>query len=263
MKHGILHLEDVIGQVLGHGNNGSYSSGIASGGSMTNCYYNSGLFRPTADVSDPRWSTGRLTGEQFANRASFKNWDFDNVWIMTEEGYPELRIFLDNEEITRLEGLPINGGTYSLTSVTPIGLSGVGDRNDCLRAYAIDGDESTCWYGNTYGKADYNFNFTFDKAYRFFCFSIVGGNPESVPCGNGYHYVLYGGNDSADGDTGWTELYRCDQTGEIARFGEFRGDDLCIYKSNNISYKYLRLVMGPNDAGKFIPTLREISFKTY
>ena len=263
MRHGILHLEDAIGQVLGHGNNGSYSSGIASGGSMTNCYYNSGLFSPTADVSDPRWTTGRLTGEQFANRDSFKNWDFENVWIMTEEGYPELRIFLSDEEIRRLEGLPINGGTASLITVVPTALSGVSDRSDLPREHAIDGNVSTGWYGNTYGKSDYNFNFTFDKAYKFFSFSIVGSNPESIANGAGYHYVLYGGNDSADGDTGWTELYRCDNTGEVARFSNFEGNDLNIYKSINPSYKYLRLVMGPNNAGNYIPILREISFKSY
>ena len=66
------------------------------------------MFTPTADVSDPRWTTGKLTAEQFANKASFQNWDFDNVWIMTDQGYPELRIFLSDEEIARLENLPIN-----------------------------------------------------------------------------------------------------------------------------------------------------------
>ena len=251
-------------------NNGSYSGAISAGTSTyeesRDCHYNKSLFYPSnsTEAADKRWSGwGGLNADQFANKSCFPNWDFDNVWIMSDQGYPELRVLLSDEEIRRLEGLPINGGTASLVNVVPTSLSGVAARSDCPKEYAIDGNESTGWYGSTYGKSDYNFNFTFDKAYRFFSFSIVGANPESIANGAGYHYVLYGGNDSADGDTGWTELYRCDNTGEVARFTTFRGIDLNIYSSKNVSYKYLRLVMGPNNAGNYIPTLREISFKSY
>ncbi len=57
---------------------------------INDCYYDSNKYgRKVQSIY------GRpLTTSQFANQNNFKNWDFENTWIM-KDGYPELRIFVD------------------------------------------------------------------------------------------------------------------------------------------------------------------------
>lgn len=56
---------------------------------INNCYYDESKFKETSNKHGTP-----LTTAQFANKDNFKNWDFENVWIM-KDGYPELRIFVD------------------------------------------------------------------------------------------------------------------------------------------------------------------------
>ena len=90
-----------IGPIINAGNENQLSNS-----NITNCFYNTDKY--TLPVPS-NGGTG-INTSQFANKQTFidAGWDFTRTWIMTEDGYPELRVLLDEDEITRLESLDIN-----------------------------------------------------------------------------------------------------------------------------------------------------------
>ena len=149
--------------------------------------------------------------------------------------------------------------TPAIAKIIPTTLSGVGYRDSDPREHAIDGDRNTYWYGGS--GSTVNFNFTFDKVYIFKKCEIHVRNPESQ--GIGYTLKVYGGNTSADGDSGWTELATLN-TGTLSA-GQW--DPQSRYENNNVvlnnisnSYMYMRLYA---TGGGYMPKLAEISFYGY
>ena len=62
---------------------------------VTDCYYAGSVDRP-GDCSSP--SSTKLSGDQITNTASYSGWDFENTWIMTDDG-PRLRMPVDGPAV--------------------------------------------------------------------------------------------------------------------------------------------------------------------
>lgn len=61
---------------------------LLGGITLTNSFYNKELFT----LSVPEAVSGKgLTTEEMKLQSNYTGWDFDNVWYMGSDGYPELK----------------------------------------------------------------------------------------------------------------------------------------------------------------------------
>ena len=86
-----------LGEGNGNMRSGSFRGGYSTknnnnqllgGITLTNSFYNKELFT----LSVPETVSGKgLTTEEMKQQSNYTGWDFDNVWYMGSDGYPELK----------------------------------------------------------------------------------------------------------------------------------------------------------------------------